>query len=93
MQQICHFHTCTTLLNILLIFLMFVLCGICFRVGPRRQAKLARLRQVENKLLEHPLSLYPHLREGIPTEVRYSSDDIQYLIYLHHRYMKYMYMC
>ena len=44
---------------------------MCFviRVGPQRQAKLARLQQLEDRLLQHPLSLYPHLKEGIPSEV------------------------
>ena len=40
-----------------------------FRVGARRQDKLRRIAETEESLLEHPLGLYPHLEEALPSEV------------------------
>ena len=48
---------------------MDIICSVVDRIGPQRQAKLARLRHMEERLLRHPLSLYPHLQESIPAEV------------------------
>ena len=40
-----------------------------YRVGPRRQIQEAYMRELEAGLLEHPLGLYPHLKEAIAPKV------------------------
>jgi hypothetical protein len=56
---------------------VYVGIAILYRIGPQRQTKLARLRQLEHRLLQHPLSLYPHLRDSIPPEV---AGDVQSIL-------------
>jgi hypothetical protein len=48
-----------------------------YRVGPRHQIQIDRLNNLQDSLLEHPLSLYPHLQEGIPLDIY--DDVIDYL--------------
>ena len=40
-----------------------------YRVGPRRQLQQAHMRELEADLVEHPLRLYPHLKEAVAPKV------------------------
>ncbi|XP_050417207.1 protein FAM47E [Patella vulgata] len=50
---------------------------VCFsRITPQQQQKREHIEEIEYGLLQHPLALYPHLEESVPTELFEDVVDI-----------------